>query len=143
MKKLRRLQWKDSYSVGVDELDAQHKGLIETINKAIDVYENESSDIIGVFTALSEYLAIHFSSEENFMAALRYPGRKEHSGRHREFNTKFIELLDAYEKGVEKLPLKLLIFLRDWFLYHVVSKDDPGYAQYYRQLKEKKPARPG
>ncbi|MEW5735536.1 MAG: bacteriohemerythrin [Thermodesulfobacteriota bacterium] len=137
MKKLQRLQWKDQYSVGFDELDSQHRKLIETINKAMDFYEDPSASVMDVFIQLSDYLGNHFMAEENIMAAMRYPALQAHGANHKDFNKKFMELLNAYENGDEKLALKLLLFLRDWFLNHVVTNDDPGYAQYYKRLQEK------
>ena len=133
MQKIKRLQWDSKFSVGFDALDEQHKKLFEIINKAMGAYETQSNDLIDIFTELSDYLGYHFMSEENTMAAMRYPGREQHHLKHQEFIKQFMGFLDDYELGKDKIALNLLIFLRDWLFKHVLKNEDPGYAMFYKE----------
>ena len=66
----QKLEWKDSYSIAIDEIDAQHKKLLAIANELYDLstgnadnYKNEVSKALKKLTDYTEY---HFSYEESF-----------------------------------------------------------------------------
>ena len=74
------MQWKDEYSVGVAEIDEQHKGVIElftVIDTAIDNREGWS-DVFFKLEQLREHARFHFALEESLMRMHDYPKQAEH-----------------------------------------------------------------
>ena len=58
-----KINWKDSFSVEVEEIDNQHKKLINTINELIDLIEGNASDI--TIDAFNLFLMLHADHEQN------------------------------------------------------------------------------
>ncbi len=85
------MQWDEEMSVGVIELDADHKELIEVINQLGTIAEDEArpSAIRQWLFALLRHAAYHFAREEareeKVMAACQYPEIREHKAEHRGF----------------------------------------------------------
>ena len=78
-----QLEWDDYMSVGVDDIDEQHKDLIKAINRLYEVVMR--GDIGEMRTArrkalddLDHYVRHHFASEERFMEKISYPLLDEH-----------------------------------------------------------------
>lgn len=120
------LSWKDEYSVGVQEIDDEHKDLISLINKAEEA-RKESSDFNAVAKVASEmsfYALTHFSNEEVLMLSVDYPDFEEHREQHREFakTAKLIE--DSLTEG-EEPPNSQDVFqyLFLWLIDHILISD--------------------
>ena len=64
------LVWSEEYSINVAEIDAQHKKLLEFVNKlhAGVAAEIDREELRGLFEDLVEYTRFHFESEEKLMA---------------------------------------------------------------------------
>ena len=76
--------WDDAYSVGVASLDAQHKVLIDLINR-LHVIEERGGDLSGVLDRLDWYVRHHFAVEEALMRGAGYQRLTAHIAEHREF----------------------------------------------------------
>lgn len=129
--------WKDSLSVGIDEIDAQHKQLIKYINELgeIDSKNTKKSEVQKIFNLLLDYTKNHFSLEEELMSKYNYPLYHEHKKAHDAFCEK---LLFFYEEYCEDKPVgnKLVTYLGTWLLTHI-SKDDNHYAPFMKPVVEK------
>ncbi len=82
---MAELEWRDSFSVGVPELDADHKRMIETINRVAQV-EKDDEPVQWVLQELDDYSRDHFQAEEERMTAAGYPGLEEHRKEHMAFH---------------------------------------------------------
>ena len=71
------MEWKDSYSVGVDALDADHMRLIAIINK-VDEADRAGKSVQWALEELRNYAEFHFKAEEARMKAASYPDVEEH-----------------------------------------------------------------
>lgn len=124
-RKARRLEWKEDYSVGVVEIDNQHKKMIEIINYLVDVIgrvpdEEEVKKIIGDIVA---YKAEHFATEEKYFHQFNYEGTVEHEARHRQFNDQINALQAKSEGDAIGFAFELVEFLEDWLIGHLLSMD--------------------
>ena len=65
-------EWNQGLSVGVEEIDNDHKRLLAIISDLANaIEENHEKEIIGqVFTKLEEYVSLHFQREEALIAPL-------------------------------------------------------------------------
>lgn len=122
-----QLIWKSTFSIGIDEIDDQHKTLFMYLNKSMAGVTNTDD----IFDNLKAYAGLHFSGEEKLMRKIGYPGLEGHQQQHR----LFVERVEELEKAViggEKQAVSLLVsFLRDWFLEHILT-EDKNYANYMR-----------
>lgn len=127
-KAMNELEWQDSYSVGVDELDDQHMVLVDMINYLHKV-ESEGGDLSEVMKSLSWYISDHFALEEKMMRDAGYTNIEEHTAGHREFEKWFKSVQADMEAG--KSDTKILAksigeHLIEWLKHHI-TEDDMDY----------------
>ena len=111
------LSWKSQYNLGLDEIDAQHKSLLDLINKAwlAIVQRSDQSVVLAVIEELERYTLAHFAAEETFMRVTEYPGFAEHKREHGSFIARIAEEKQrAIATG--SLSLDLMYYLRDWLI---------------------------
>ena len=129
--------WKTQYHLGLDEIDAQHRSLLELINKAwrAIVRRSDQSVVFALIEELEKYTLAHFAAEESFMRVTGYPGFDDHKKAHRFFIARIAEeRLRATKTGA--LSLDLMHFLRDWLIDHILVSDK-DYADFTQQTKSK------
>jgi methyl-accepting chemotaxis protein len=125
------IPWTAQYLVGVPEMDKQHKELIKLINK-LYIAMRDKKDVQKTMHNFIQYTARHFKEEEQFMDSIQYPELQQHIVIHRKVLPQikqFGKRVQAKEKGIEK---KLLIFLKEWFLNHII-KQDKQYGLFHKE----------
>ena len=131
------IEWVDALSVNVSKIDEQHRGLIGIINDLHDALLNKPISEMGnvrtrTLSAMSEQIAIHFATEEAFMAKIGYPGLEDHRGKH----VAFVELIEQHEEdirnGVLILNSELMKILANWFVDHELE-EDKKYSSFYAE----------
>lgn len=124
------MEWDDRFSVGIKEIDQQHKILLDYFALLHDAIEGGGrwSDVHFPLVQLKEYAHIHFMMEEALMGMSDYPGTQEHIEAHR----KIIQQLEELEqKSLHKnLKVQDADFLRDWLMGHML-KTDRDYARHF------------
>ncbi len=119
------IEWNDELSVGIQEIDEQHKilvGLVNRLYKAI-IQQNDTTVINDIFQELIQYTLIHFSVEESLMRIFNYPEYPEHKARHEELTKQVIELHNKLKKEQIPISMELLSFLRKWLTNHIQMED--------------------
>jgi len=68
-------EWSDVLSVGIDEIDSQHKALVYLVNEMHEaIHQRHGTDVTrDVLYKLADYTKIHFAVEETLMRILGYP----------------------------------------------------------------------
>lgn len=119
------VEWKDSYSVGLPEIDQQHRILIEIINRLHDVMRTGSAHakIVRVVDELLEYTNTHFGYEERIMAAAGYRQAPEHARKHRAMVAQVEAFAQRVRASRASTPLHLMEFLKGWLTNHILSTD--------------------
>ena len=90
------MKWNDTYSIGVPEIDEQHKVLFECIER-LEAPQDEQQrglSMYYVMEQLKDYVRVHFAVEEIVMRLFDYPGLEAHAKEHRAFSAR----LEALEK---------------------------------------------
>ena len=121
---MRLLKWKDSYTMGEEKIDEQHKGLFKLSNEIYNLVEagvDEPTVFRELFIALNDYTVEHFIYEEMYMQSQNYPALKEHIEQHIEFSQKLKKLAlginkDSHIKDIGE-------FVTTWLLQHVLAED--------------------
>jgi hemerythrin len=129
-----RLAWRPEYSVGIDEIDAQHQELFRRASLFVESLKRQSRQEIGILLSfLRLYAVTHFGAEEAWMRRARYPGAAEHQKQHDRFIKDILALSDLHEKrrgpGLE--AARVADWLEKWLEHHV-TEVDPDLARHLR-----------
>lgn len=118
--------WSDDYSVNINELDEQHKQLINIINRVYEASQSgaKKNVIRRIFVELAEYVAYHFKVEEELFKCYGYPNFEQHRRQHEQLVIILLDLQLRFRKGTMTLSEDMLNFLKnDWLLKHIVVSD--------------------
>ncbi len=117
--------WKDSFNIGVDEIDNQHKLFLDYVNECYNAAcrDNQRRVTDATIYDLKVYAATHFRFEEGLMKEKGYPALEEHIKQHIYFESQVVELEKANAGGNNRTVESLLTFLKDWFLRHILEHD--------------------
>ncbi len=119
------IEWSDNLSVGIEEIDEQHKVLIELINRMHEAIEQKhgSDVVLDILAELADYTKIHFAVEESLMRILGYPGYEEHKDIHDELLEHVVELQKKVISGNTAISFELMHFLKSWLSKHIMEED--------------------
>ena len=117
------MEWKDSYSVGVDRMDNDNKRWIDIINR-VDEADKAGKSVQWVLEELRNYTEYHFKAEEERMKAADYPDLEEHMREHKAF----IQWLATVERTYNLAPdahfhiaETVNDYLKEWLTHHILS----------------------
>jgi len=118
-------EWSDELSVGVTEIDDQHKQLINIINELNEAinggWAKEARK--SIIAKLVEYTRVHFTTEESVMSIAGYPGVEDHKKKHHDLILSVQEHIKKYEQDPNASNYDLLFFLRKWLTEHIMKTD--------------------
>ncbi|MEJ2404650.1 MAG: bacteriohemerythrin [Candidatus Thiodiazotropha sp.] len=119
------VEWTDALSVGIEEIDEQHKVLVELVNQMHEaIHERHGSDVVkSILNDLAEYTRIHFAVEESLMRILNYPGYENHKEIHEELLESVTELQEKVATGKTSIGFELMHFLKTWLTKHIMEED--------------------
>jgi hemerythrin-like metal-binding protein len=116
------LEWNDRYSLDNDELDKQHKNLFSIFNMLVGSVGNDN--LVGaVIDELVSYSHFHFSVEEQYMIKVGYNDIDRHIKEHKYFLQRASELKQNDVHIDDEQCQKLVIFLSEWLLHHIMTED--------------------
>lgn len=123
------MEWKNEYSIGILEIDDQHKLLLRSftaIEEAIKLNQGWSNAHYAILE-LIQLARMHFSFEDAIMRMFAYPDMEAHQMEHRSFFDK----LDSIERHSLKksADVEMIQFLRGWLAMHILGSDR-GYAHH-------------
>lgn len=128
------VEWSDALSVGIDEIDAQHRTLVDLVNELNSaIEERHGNAAVGeILARLEEYARIHFAVEESVMRLMGYPSLAVHKREHARLTEQLGELRDRFDAGQTALGFELMHFLKRWLTTHIMESDQ-DYAHYFAE----------
>lgn len=119
------INWSDELSVGIEEIDEQHKILVNLVNQMHDAIDKDhaSETVPLILNELIEYTRIHFVVEESLMRILNYPGYSVHHDQHQGLIKNIIELQKKTTTGKTSTNFELMQFLKTWLTRHIMEED--------------------
>jgi hemerythrin len=119
------IEWKDSYSVKISEVDTQHKKLIGLINElhAAILSGNSKEVLAKILSEIVDYTLSHFATEEKFFDQYEYPESELHKNQHKDLVQQVAALQKKHNDGEKVLTMDVMNFLRDWLQDHIVGCD--------------------
>ena len=132
------VKWdEDKYNIGVDLFNKHHKRLVDLLNLLHSIIDgsNNKKHIKIIFNELANYTVYHFKAEEDVMLKYDYNGYNLHQIQHQKFLKTVIDAIEAYNEGITMVELiKLLDFLREWILNHILVTD-MKYKEFFKDKK--------
>jgi hemerythrin len=128
------IEWKDSFSVGIKEIDLQHQKLIGMINNLHDAMrQGKGKDVLGeIIKGLVDYAGTHFLTEEKYFDKFGYPEADSHIGEHTAFTQKVAEFKDGFNAGKVSLSITVMDFLSSWLRNHI-KVVDKKYGPFFNE----------
>lgn len=122
---MKKIIWKDEFNTNIDEIDKQHRFLVNRINELIElkIMKEESANLYPILLLLVGYAQFHFEYEENLWAKLEVSDLAEHIEEHKKFSIAIDNFNELYINGTRDIDDELLIFLNRWWTNHILEKD--------------------
>jgi len=122
--------WKDSYTTGIKEIDAQHKSLCHAVSKLVSMMENDNQEVdkhecINTILFLKSYAVSHFTTEEMYMDSINFPELEKH----RLLHSALGQTVGIFEKKMVDADFstdsvkEFVGFLMAWLAYHMAEED--------------------
>ncbi len=126
------INWNDSFSVSVTEIDLQHQKLISMINDLHDAMKaRKTKEVLGeIIDGLIDYTEDHFSIEETYFAQFNYPETALHKKEHSDFVAKVKDVKKGFDEERLMLSMDIMNFLKDWLQNHI-NGTDKKYSQFF------------
>lgn len=126
-----KIEWIPAYSVGRDDLDAQHQVLFKLVDAIPDQWDHK--DLNRCVMKLFKYTREHFIDEEKILEDINYPELAEHKKLHEDLIS---QLSNIGELGFsdEQSLLNFKEFAYNWITDHILQQDH----QYLKFVNENK-----
>jgi hemerythrin-like metal-binding protein len=118
--------WSDDFLIGIEELDYEHRCLIEEINRLHrELLEQVDMDRIeDTLGSIHARMQAHFALEERVMVSHEYPYYLEHKADHERLLDEYTEFMTKFDWDPnlgdrESIEGKL----RQWIVEHVLTSD--------------------
>ena len=133
-------KWDSSFSVGIEQIDDQHKALFANIAELEESVDNPDeiqrwSAIHYGIVQLRDYTRIHFSVEESLMQVLDYPERQSHIKEHQSFVRYLADLERRSITHNDITADEIIEFLRNWLLNHIAISDQK-YSRHFSSIRK-------
>jgi len=133
------IQWRESYAIGITEIDDQHKQLFEAIDKLFTACtQGRGKEQVGnTLKFLEEYTIVHFTDEQKLHIKYNYPERISHKKIHDDFLKTFASLKKQFsEEGAGVLFISNVNkTVLEWLIKHIGSLDKT-FAAYVKEQQK-------
>ena len=122
----QNIVWSDSFLIGIEELDYEHRHLIEDINKLHrDLLEDVEMDRIeDTLGGIHARMQAHFALEERVMLSHEYPHYPEHKAEHERLLDEHTELMTKFEREPNLGDREAIqALLCQWIVNHILTSD--------------------
>lgn len=140
-----KVEWQECLSVGVEEIDQQHKLLIDKYNAFFTAYYEGrgNEEIVLLLRFLAEYVAIHFADEERLQLRIGFPDYQNHRKQHQELIRKVAELKERIEnEGTDpSLIPSVGLLMTGWLINHI-SVMDRAIGRFMKEMQSSSAGKP-
>lgn len=130
--------WDDAFAVGYAKVDDQHRRMFQLANELPDKLDR--IQMTRILIALVRHVREHFSTEEDLMKSVGYPGFIEHKGFHDDIIGK-LSAINVANFGSDESSAAFRAFVHDWVRDHILSHDR-DFFDFVRSQRQKAPRPP-
>ncbi len=116
------VEWTEAFAVGNEELDQEHRKLLDLVATFLNAFDEEKAEIIlnAILDELLEFARDHFKREERLLRKFDRAGFIAQKDINDELSKELGMLRDTYADG--KLGSKdIAPFLKEWILRHLTT----------------------
>jgi hemerythrin len=136
------IEWTPDMSVGVDEIDDQHKELLKRTDGLISAIKASKSinDIERIVASIQNYIVSHFETEEKYMVRYGYHQYISHKAQH----TLYVMELSGIKRSLLYADTDTSITqaqnrIVDWLICHI-DQEDKALGSFINSARLKKAA---
>lgn len=133
-----KVEWQEYLTVGVEEIDHQHKLLFDKYNAFFTAYYEGRGDeeVIRLLGFLEDYVALHFADEESLQQRIGFPDYEKHRKQHQELTHKVAELKKRIENdGPDpNLISSAGLLMTGWLIEHI-SVMDRAIGRFMKEMQ--------
>ena len=120
------IAWSDDFLIGIDELDYEHRHLIDDINTlhrqllaAVDAERIEDT-----LSSIHARMQAHFALEEHVMVSKKYPHYREHKAEHERLLDEYTEIMTGFKRDPSSADRSAVgAMLCRWIVDHILNND--------------------
>lgn len=126
------INWNESFSVKISDIDRQHQKLIDMINDLSEAMKDGRGKEVQekIIKGLLGYTISHFQNEQKYFKLYNYPDADAHIKEHDMFVQKVKDFQQGFKEGKLSLSLDLMRFLSDWLRNHIQGTDKK-YTEFF------------
>lgn len=132
--------WKEEYNLNINEIDKQHKKLMEIGKRAYDIAVIDDGydrydETMTIIDELLEYTKYHFEYEENMLKGYNYDHIHDQVEEHGFYVYKINEVAsrEDIDDNQRKVILEIIDFLSEWISKHI-NVADRQYAVFLKTV---------
>ena len=133
------LEWNEGMSVGIPEIDEDHKrfiSLIDELNRSI-TERMKASEIKSRLQHVIEDADRHFEQEEIFFRERQYPNAEGHVRSHNNVRSTLKSIQNSFMPyGLEAEWLDAALVIKQILISHIIN-EDMQYAEYFKSIRNK------
>jgi hemerythrin len=133
-------KWKEEFNLNIEEIDKQHKKLMEIGRKAYDIAiiddgYDRYDEILEIIDELLEYTKYHFEYEEKMLKDYNYVHVHDQEEEHSFYIYKIKDIAsrDDIDENQSKVVLEVIDFLSEWISKHIMVADRE-YAVFLKRV---------
>jgi len=119
------IEWNDTYSVGIDEIDDHHKTLLELLDRSycLKLEGNNKYELSELIYELIDFSHYHFSAEERLMIKYDYPNIDQHILEHLNYTYTVMTFEKLMVENNDNSPDDVFEFVKNWLFDHILNTD--------------------
>ena len=118
-----KIEWDETLSVGVAEIDDQHKLIFDKYNAFSAACKDErgAEKLNELLWFLGSYVATHFAEEERLMLRIGFADYTKHHEMHTAFAQEFNAFMENFSKEGPSPELVSTVrsFIKNWLVEHI------------------------
>ncbi len=122
---IKYIEWRDEFSLGIPDVDHEHRELIELINELLEKIAGagKSPEIMDYLGEILVKISSHFALEEKIMRESGYEEYFEHKRDHDRLLDEIREIMDRFEDSEKFDENEFATQLSLWFTEHFRTRD--------------------
>lgn len=121
----KTIEWSPQMSVGVEEIDNQHKSFIQIMADFYYAFNEgmATTKLEEILNRLISYAEFHFKTEEEYFDKFNYEFKDDHKKKHQELKQKAFNFRERFDKEGPDIIPDFMDFLSDWLVTHLETED--------------------